>query len=63
MPFTLLIYRCEQDRLERLDDHLRAYRVETVTSTQAAQAALHQLRPDAFIAPITCDTLQSFTLA
>lgn len=61
MSFTLVIYRCEQDRLERLNDHVRAYHVETVTNSADAQAALYQLRPDALIAPINTDTIQWFS--
>lgn len=61
MPYTLVIYRCEQDRLERLNDRLRAYHVEEVTNTADAQSALHEVRPDALIAPINTDTLQLFS--
>ncbi len=59
-PFTLLVYRCESDRLERLDDRLRSYHVESVTDPGGAQLALKQVNPDAVIAPITVETLRLF---
>jgi signal transduction histidine kinase len=61
MAYTLVIYRCEQDRLERLNDRLRAYRVEEVTNPADAQSVLYDVRPDALIAPINADTLQLFS--
>ena len=61
MPHTLVVYRCEHDLLERLNDHLRPYYVESVSNTADAQAALYALRPDALIAPINTETLQWFS--
>jgi len=61
MPaYTLLLFRCDRDRLERLDDHLRPYHVATVTDVPAAESELKTARPDALIAPITTETLQLF---
>ena len=45
MPYTLVIYRCEQDRLERLNDRLRAYHVEEVTNAADALMALRSGAP------------------
>ncbi len=59
-PFTLLVYRCEADPLERLDDRLRSYHIESVSDTSAARAALKDIHPDAVIAPITIETLHLF---
>ncbi len=59
-PYTLLIFRCDRDRLERLDDHLRPYHVDTVTRVPDAEAGLKTVHPDALIAPITTETLQLF---
>lgn len=61
MPYTLVIYRCEQDRLERLNDRLRSYRVEEVTTPEDAQQAIRDFQPDALIAPINTETLQLFS--
>ncbi|MEP7291712.1 MAG: HAMP domain-containing sensor histidine kinase [Chloroflexota bacterium] len=61
MPHTLVIYRCEQDPLERLNEHLRGYHLESVNTAADGQAALYTLRPDALIAPINAETLQWFT--
>lgn len=58
-PYTLLILRCEPDRLERLNDRLRGYRVETA-DVSSAQTVLEQHQPDAVIAPITAETLTLF---
>ena len=60
LPHTILLFRCEHDRLERLDERLRHYRVETVIDIIEAEQALHELQPDALIAPITTETLKLF---
>lgn len=60
LSHTILLYRCEHDRLERLDERLRHYRVETVIDLNEAEEALHVLQPDALIAPITTETLKLF---
>lgn len=60
LPYTLLIFRCEHDRLERLADRLRHYQTETVIDLISAEQALHALKPDALIAPITAETLNLF---
>lgn len=60
LPHTILLYRCEFDRLERLDERLRHYRVQSVVDLEEAEEALHVLQPDALIAPITTDTLRLF---
>jgi signal transduction histidine kinase len=59
-PYTLLVCRCEADRLDRLDDRLRPYRVESVEDTGSVHAALQSVHPDALIAPITVETLSLF---
>src|SRR4051812_19486369 len=61
MPYSLLIFRCAYDPLERLDDHLRAYQVNSVNDIVSAQDALRRAAPDALIAPITSETLQLFS--
>ena len=58
--YTLLLFRCDRDRLERLDEHLRPYRIATVTRVPEAEAELRNAHPDALIAPITTETLQLF---
>src|SRR5664279_4582529 len=60
MPYSLLIFRCDYDPLERLDDHLRPYRVDSVNDITSAQDTLKQVTPDALIAPITGETVQLF---
>jgi signal transduction histidine kinase len=60
-PYTLLLFRCDRDRLESLNSHLRPYRVTTVTRASDAETELKTVRPDALIAPITSETLQLFT--
>lgn len=59
-PYTLLLFRCEHDRLERLNHRLRAYRLETVSDPAGAEEALYELQPDALIAPITSETLHLY---
>src|SRR5690348_11400640 len=61
MPaYTLLLFRCDRDRLERLDDHLRLYQTAIVTDVPGAERELVAAHPDALIAPITTETLQLF---
>ena len=59
-PYTLLLFRCDRDRLDRLNDHLRPYHVDTVTRVPDAESGLKTVHPDALIAPITTETLQLF---
>ncbi len=59
-PYTLLLFRCDRDRLERLNTHLRPYHVDTVTRVPDAENGLKTAHPDALIAPITTETLQLF---
>ena len=60
MPYTLLIFRCDQDRLERLNEHLISYNVVSVTDLDSIQEAILHGRPDALIAPINTETLALF---
>ncbi len=60
MSYTLLLYRCEQDRLKRLDRRLHPYRVESVYDSDSAEQELAQLQPDGMIAPITSETLNLY---
>lgn len=60
LPYTLLLFRCEHDPLERLNDRLRQYRVESVHTLPDAEQALRELQPDALIAPINAETLNLF---
>ena len=55
MPYTLLIFRCDQDRLERLNERLRAYRIESVADVESTRSALENGQPDALIAPINTE--------
>ncbi len=60
MTYSLLIFRCDQDRLERLNQHVSAYEVESVSDADSARAALRNHAPDALIAPISTETLSLF---
>ncbi|HVU14230.1 MAG TPA: ATP-binding protein [Phototrophicaceae bacterium] len=60
MNYTLLIFRCDQDRLERLNEHLISYNVVSVTDLDSTREAVLHSRPDALIAPINIETLTLF---
>ena len=61
MPvYTVLVFRCDRDPLERLNEHLRAYSVNSAADVPGTELALKEGRPDALIAPITSESLQLF---
>ena len=61
MPaYTVLVFRCDRDPLERLNEHLRPYSVDSVVDVPGTELALKEGCPDALIAPITTETLQLF---